>query len=109
MRVRARAEPPPSCDGAVTGSDPLAQQLLFYITDQARGLTPSTPPPLRERNADAPVQLALLLDSGDGHATDLAGAPHVRSAARLQIHRAVLADDHKAHAAGTHGWLHRHR
>ena len=53
----------------------------------------------RERDADAPVQLALVLDLGDGDAADLARAPHVRAAAGLQVHGAVLADGDEAHPA----------
>ncbi len=35
----------------------------------------------------AAIDLALLLDGGDGHAADLAGLLHMRAAAGLQIER----------------------
>ena len=73
----------------------------------ARGtLDPGTSPRMtarrasRERDADAPVELALLLDLGDDDRADLAGALDVRAAARLQVDRAALADDDEAHLAG---------
>src|SRR5215831_7517836 len=52
-----------------------------------------------ERDADTAVELALLFDLGDRDLTDLARALHVRATARLQVDRAVLADDDEAYTA----------
>jgi hypothetical protein len=51
-----------------------------------------------ERDANAPVDLALVLDLGDRHAADLAGAGDMRAAARLQIDAAVLANGNETNA-----------
>src|ERR1700733_9415120 len=55
-----------------------------------------------ERDADAPVQLALLLDLGDGRRPDLAGALDVCAAARLQVDGPIHADGDQPHPARAH-------
>src|SRR5437016_3933402 len=60
----------------------------------------------RERDVDAAILPALVLDLADDHRPNLGGVADVGAAARLQID---AGDLHQADAAGTGGWLHRHR
>ena len=61
--------------------------------------SPASGERLRQRDPDAAVLLALLLDVGDRDAADLAGAAHMRAAAGLQVDAVDLDEPHAAGAA----------